>query len=39
MQKGRDADYEKLFAGHQPPQKLKKYRDADRRIHKTFLRF
>ena len=32
-------NYEKLLAGHQPPQKLKKYRGADRRIHKTVLRF
>ena len=38
MQKGRDAYYEKLLAGHQPPQKLKKYKDADRRIHETVLR-
>ena len=39
VQKGRNAHYEKLLAGHQPPQKLKKYRDADRRIHETVLRF
>lgn len=39
VQKGRDAYYEKLLAGHEPPQKLKKYRDADRRIHEIVCRF
>ena len=39
VQKGRDAYYERLLAGHAPPQKLKKYRDADRRICETVLKF
>ena len=39
VQKDRHIYYEKLLAGHQPPQKLKKYRDADRRIHETVLRY
>lgn len=32
VQKGRDAYYEQLVAGNPPPLKLKKYREADRRI-------
>ena len=39
VQKSRDAYYERLLAGHAPPQKLKKYRDADRRIRETVLKF
>lgn len=39
VQKGRDSYYEGLLTGHEPQQKLKTYRDADRRIHKTLLRF
>ena len=38
-EKGRDVHYEKLLVGHQPPQKLKKYRDTDRKIYETLLRF
>lgn len=38
-QRGRDTYYEGLLAGHEPPQKLKKSRDADRIIHETALRF
>ncbi|KAB0805304.1 hypothetical protein PPYR_02274 [Photinus pyralis] len=32
IQKGRDMFYEHLLAGHEPPKKLRKYRDADTRI-------
>ncbi|KAB0793284.1 hypothetical protein PPYR_12904 [Photinus pyralis] len=32
VQKGRDLYYEQLVAGHAPPLKLRKYRDADSRI-------
>ncbi|KRZ19405.1 hypothetical protein T11_8895 [Trichinella zimbabwensis] len=32
VQHARDLFYEQLVAGHQPPKKLKKYRDADNRI-------
>ncbi len=34
VQKGRDVFMEKLIAGHNPPIKLKKYRDADERLKK-----
>ena len=39
VQKGRDRYYESLLAGHEPPQKLKKYRNADRRILETVHKF
>ena len=32
VQRGRDAYYEHLIAGHSPQQKLKKYLQADERI-------
>ncbi|KRZ15883.1 hypothetical protein T11_5706 [Trichinella zimbabwensis] len=32
VQHARDLFYEQLVAGHRPPKKLKKYRDADKRI-------
>lgn len=32
IQHGRDLFYEQLIAGHNPPQKLKRYKDADERI-------
>lgn len=32
VQRGRDMFYEHLLAGHEPPKKLKKYEDADKRI-------
>ncbi|KAK4882164.1 hypothetical protein RN001_005483 [Aquatica leii] len=32
VQKGRDVFYEQMLAGRSPPKKLKKCRDADRRI-------
>lgn len=32
VQRGRDLYYEQLIAGHEPPVKLKKYRQADERI-------
>ena len=34
VQKGRDSYYEQLVAGHNPPLKLKKHREADERIGK-----
>jgi hypothetical protein len=38
-QKARDADYALFVTGHKPPQKLKKYRDADAQILKIFENF
>ena len=35
IQKGRDLYYEQLLAGHNPPIKLKKYRESDYRIVKV----
>lgn len=39
VQKGRDALYEGLVGGREPPQKLKKYRDADTRISRIVANF
>lgn len=38
-QKSRDAEYALYVAGEAPPEKSKKYRDADKRILKIFDRF
>ena len=39
VQKGRDSHFEKLLAGHEPTPKHKKYRDADKKIRETILKF